>query len=132
MEPMETKKLKRVVLAMVTAWLVGSGAAHAQNFVEGTEDLDFDRPESWAMKFYASLSLLTSMGVPERMGAGTIDLGFDGEFEIEDSPRALRLKDASRDFRGGRVRSVKGILNRGGGRIEIRTGSGEVSIQASR
>lgn len=62
----------------------------------------------------------------------TIDLGFDGEFEIEDSPRALRLKDASRDFRGGRVRSVKGILNRGGGRIEIRTGSGEVSIQASR
>ncbi|GMQ81308.1 MAG: hypothetical protein BMS9Abin05_0739 [Rhodothermia bacterium] len=62
----------------------------------------------------------------------TIDLGFDGEFDTEDSPRALRLKDMSRDIRRGRMRSVKGILNSGGGRIKIRTDSGDVSIEASR
>ncbi|MCZ6757666.1 MAG: DUF4097 family beta strand repeat-containing protein [Bacteroidetes bacterium] len=62
----------------------------------------------------------------------SIDLGFDGEFETQDSPRSLRLKEMKQGLRRGRVRSVKGILNRGGGRIEIRTGSGEVSIDASR
>ena len=59
-------------------WLVAPAATFAQNLIGGTEELEFDRPESWGMKFFASLSLLTSMGVPERMGAGTIDLGFEG------------------------------------------------------
>lgn len=116
MEPMETRKLKRIVLAMVTAWLVGSAAAHAQNVVEGTEELDFDRPESWAMKFYASLSLLTSMGVPERMGAGTIDLGFEGAIvpQLSDDQRRVgfdgtKLENLNRTHFFGRVRAHIGL-----------------------
>jgi len=75
MQAMKPKALKRTLVA---ACLALSTSGSAQNVFDGTEELDFDRTESWAMKYFASLSLLTSMGVPERMGAGTIDLGFEG------------------------------------------------------
>ena len=68
----------KTAMVVMAVWLAAAGATVAQNVIGGTEDLEFDRPESWGMKFFASLSLLTSMGVPERMGAGTIDLGFEG------------------------------------------------------
>lgn len=41
------------------------------------EQLDFDRPEAWAMKFFASASLLTSLGDVERREPGSIALGFE-------------------------------------------------------
>ncbi len=48
-------KTAQVVIAL---WLVAPGAAFAQNVIGGTEDLEFDRPESWGMKFFASLSTI--------------------------------------------------------------------------
>lgn len=60
----------------------------------------------------------------------SIELGFDGEFDPSDSPRSLRLNNMTQDVRQGRVRSVKGVLNSGGGRIEIKTGFGDVTIDA--
>ena len=42
-------------LVVMAVWLVAPGAALAQNVIGGTEDLEFDRPESWGMKFFASL-----------------------------------------------------------------------------
>ncbi len=68
----------KTAMVVMAVWLVAPAATFAQNLIGGTEELKFDRPESWGMKFFASLSLLTSMGIPERMGAGTIDLGFEG------------------------------------------------------
>jgi hypothetical protein len=108
--------LKRIVTALVAISLLDASASSAQNLVEGTEELDFDRPESWAMKFYASLSLLTSMGVPERMGAGTIDLGFEGGIvpQLSDDQRRVgfdgtKLENLNRTRFFGRVRAHIGL-----------------------
>ena len=59
---------KVVGLVVILLFLGATPAAQAQGVIDVTEELDFDRPESWAMKYFASLSLLTGMGVPERMG----------------------------------------------------------------
>ena len=73
--------LGRSVLALGAVLAVAPAApARAQFVVATTETLDFDRPESWGMKYYASLALLTSMGVPEKRAGGTIDLGFEGSY----------------------------------------------------
>ncbi len=42
----------------------------------GAEDIDFDRPEAWAMKYFAGVTLLTPL-TAGRPGAGDVDLGFD-------------------------------------------------------
>lgn len=113
---MGTSTSKRV-LAVTFSWLLaGAGTLHAQNFVEATEELDFDRPESWAMKYYASLALMTGMGVPERMGAGTIDLGFEGGIvpQLDENQRRVgfdgtKLEDLNRTRVFGRVRAHIGL-----------------------
>ena len=47
-------------------WLSAAVPRAPSPLVAETETLDFDRPESWGMKYYASLALLTSMGAPEK------------------------------------------------------------------
>lgn len=88
----------------------------AQPLVEFTEELDFDRPESWAMKYYASLALLTGIGVPERMGPGAIDVGFEGGFvpQLDDDQRRVgfggtKLEDLNRTHFFGRARGRIGL-----------------------
>ena len=66
--------LTRERLVAIVVLLTASAApARAQIVLGDTETLDFDRPESWGMKYYASLALLTSMGVPERKAKGEVD-----------------------------------------------------------
>ena len=109
----------KTAMVVMAVWLVAPGAALAQNVIGGTEDLEFDRPESWGMKFFASLSLLTSMGVPERMGAGTIDLGFEGGFvpQLSEEQRRIgfngtKLENLNRSRFFGRVRGHIGLSTR--------------------
>jgi len=106
----------RVVAAFVAMWLSGTGLARAQSVLEVTEELGFDRTESWAMKFFASLPILTSMGVPERMGAGTIDLGFEGSTvpQLSESERRVgfdgtKVEDLNRTRFFGRARAHIGV-----------------------
>ncbi len=49
--------------AFLGLWLIRAGAAHAQQPLEDRARLAFDRPESWAMKYFTSLSLPTGMGL---------------------------------------------------------------------
>lgn len=51
--------------------------ASAQQVIEVEEELDFDRPESWAMKYFASVALPSTIRAPERLGPGAILLGFE-------------------------------------------------------
>lgn len=106
----------KTAMVVMAVWLVAPGAALAQNVIGGTEEVEFDRPESWGMKFFASLSLLTSMGVPERMGAGTIDLGFEGGFvpQLSEEQRRIgfngtKLENLNRSRFFGRVRGHIGL-----------------------
>jgi hypothetical protein len=64
------------------------------------------------MKFYASMALLTSMGVPEPMGAGTIDLGFEGTVvpRLKEDQRRVgfegtKVEDLNRTRFFGRIRA---------------------------
>ena len=71
-------KLARLVLAAGVVLLCG-GAQRvcAQPALEGTEIIDFDRPEAWAMKRSASLALLTALGPPRNREAGSVELGLE-------------------------------------------------------
>ncbi|REJ75150.1 MAG: hypothetical protein DWQ36_06280 [Acidobacteria bacterium] len=71
---------RRATLATAAAALalaLGALPASAQPVLEGTEELDFDRPEAWAMKFFSAASLLTSVGAAAEMQPGAVDLGFE-------------------------------------------------------
>jgi opacity protein-like surface antigen len=100
-----------VVLAVAPA-----PPARAQSVVATTETLDFDRPESWGMKYYASLALFTSMGVPQARAAGTIELGFEGSSvpQMSDEQRRLgfggtKLEDVNKTSFFGRIRGSVGV-----------------------
>jgi len=109
--------LGRCVLVLAVALVVVSATpARAQFVVAETETLDFDRPESWGMKYYASLALLTSMGVPEKRAAGTIDLGFEGSYvpQMSDEARRIgfngtKLEDVNKTSFFGRIRGSVGL-----------------------
>jgi len=101
---------------MVLLFLGTTPAAQAQGVIEITEELDFDRPESWAMKYFASLSLLTGMGVPQRMGGGAFALGFEGGFvpQLDDEQRRVgfhgtKLEDVNKTRFFGRLRAAVGL-----------------------
>ncbi len=107
----------RYVLVLVVALVMASATpARAQFVVAERETLDFDRPESWGMKYYASLALLTSMGVPERRAAGVVDLGFEGSYvpQMSDEQRRMgfngtKLEDVNKTRFFGRVRGSVGL-----------------------
>jgi opacity protein-like surface antigen len=99
------------VLAATTA-----APARAQFVVAETETLDFDRPESWGSKYYASLALLTSMGAPEKRAAGQVDLGFEGSYvpQMSDEERRIgfggtKLEDVNKTKFFGRIRGSVGL-----------------------
>ncbi|MGH9390945.1 MAG: hypothetical protein ACRD1Z_15115, partial [Vicinamibacteria bacterium] len=103
-------------LSLALSLLLFSKAALAQPLIEATEKLEFDAPESWAMKYYASLALLTGMGVPEAMGAGKIDVGFEGGFvpQLNEDQRrvgfgGVKVEDLNRTPFFGRVRGRIGL-----------------------
>ncbi len=84
--------------------------------VADTERLDFDRPESWAMKYYASLSLLTGAGVPRERHAGEIDLTLEGgsvpQLSIEERRVGFdgtKVEDVNKTRMFGRLRGTLGI-----------------------
>src|SRR5260370_4949451 len=90
-------------MAFLGLWLIRPGAAHAQQPLEDRARLAFDRPESWAMKYFTSLSLPTGMGVPERLGGGKIEVGFEGGLvpQLSDDQRrvgfdATKLEDVNK------------------------------------
>jgi hypothetical protein len=108
-------KRSLATLSLTLAVSVVPGLARAQVF-ESTEALAFDRTESWAMKYYASLSLFTGMGVPDRMGKGAIDLGFEGSTvpQLSEDQRRVgfegtKVEDLNRTHFFGRVRGRIGL-----------------------
>jgi hypothetical protein len=90
--------------------------ARAQFVVAETETLDFARPESWGMKYYASLALLTGMGAPHALGAGELELGLEGGYvpQLSDVQRRIgfrgtKLEDVNKTSVFGRLRGGVGL-----------------------
>jgi hypothetical protein len=108
------KAIERTVLFGLC--LLGANAAQAQQTIRDVVPLAFDRPESWAMKYFTALSLPTAMGPPERLGGGTVEVGFEGAFvpQLSDDERRVgfdgtKLEDVNRTRLLGRFRATVGL-----------------------
>lgn len=60
----------------VVCLLCAPATAQVEIF-DPVQDLDFDDPEAWAMKFFTSVSLLSSLGPVDRPAAGDVDVGME-------------------------------------------------------
>jgi len=70
------RTLRRLVLALVAATAAARGVlAHAGE--DETERLRFDRPEAWAMQYFASASILTGLGPPSTRDPWSLDLALE-------------------------------------------------------
>ena len=105
------------VAGILSLVLLASAPVRAQQVViDETENLAFDRPEAWGMKYYASLGILTSMGAPPRRAPGEVGLGFEGATvpQLSDEERRLgfngtKLEDVNRTSFFGRLRGSVGL-----------------------
>ena len=82
---MNRTALKRLMIRlfwMVFAALVFAGPTSAQ-VIEGTDQLDWDRPEAWAMKYFNSVSILTGLGPPVARETWAFSVGL----ELDSIPR---------------------------------------------
>jgi hypothetical protein len=80
------------------AWIVASSAGAAalfighssagQQLLTGTQDLSFDRPESWALKYTASETLPIGLGPPRSVAAWSFKVGL----EIANLPRLSKAQ----------------------------------------
>lgn len=93
-----------------------AGRARAQEVVDVTEELDFERPESWAMKYFASLVQPTGMGVTEELGKGGLSLGFEGGVvpQLSEEERRVgfngtKVEDLNKSRVFGRLRGAIGL-----------------------
>ncbi|MCU0233364.1 MAG: hypothetical protein MUE90_04955 [Thermoanaerobaculales bacterium] len=70
---------RRGLVAALAALLAMTAAAPAasQTVIDEVEELDWDRPEAWAMKYYNSVSLLTGLGPPRAREPWTFELGLE-------------------------------------------------------
>ncbi len=73
-KPMTTNRLSRLLLALLCLLPVETDA---QSVIDFREELDFDRPEAWALKYFSGATLFTGLGVPERRQAGSVELGLE-------------------------------------------------------
>jgi opacity protein-like surface antigen len=105
-----------LTLLVAVLGVAAPARAPAQLVVADTERLGFDRPESWGMKYYASLALFTGLAAPQERAAGEIDLGFEGGDvpQLNDGERRIgfdgtKLEDVNKTSFFGRFRGSLGL-----------------------
>jgi hypothetical protein len=110
-----------VLLCLVCA-LLAPGLASAQGApppplpLDDVEEMDFDRPESWAMAYFATVSLLTGMGTARDLEVGTIELALEGGWipSLSEDQRRVgfigdKVEDLNRNSAFGRLRATVGL-----------------------
>jgi len=113
------------LVAGAAAWLtlasaMPNGALAQEPLGYGTPDdpgkIGFDRPESWAMKYFTSVSLLTGLGVPGAVGEGNVVVALEGGFipTLSDEQRTVgfngvKLEDLNKTSAFGRIRVTLGL-----------------------
>jgi hypothetical protein len=98
---------------------LGARSASAQDgpiLSDPVEVLDFDAPESWAMKYFSSASLLTALGPTVARERGAVELALEGIWvpELSEDQRRVgfggfKVEDISRTELFGRVRAAFGV-----------------------
>lgn len=75
-----TRPLSVLMLAVVLIFLLGTPSIWAQAVLSDVERLEFDRPEAWAMSYFNSISLFTSIGVPNHRDPWEVEVGFEADW----------------------------------------------------
>lgn len=63
-----------VLLASIVV-VASTPRLYAQTVVEGTQALQFDRPDVWARTYFTSVTILGGCGAPREIDAGTLEVG---------------------------------------------------------
>ncbi len=110
-----------VAVTVASLTLGGAAAAAAADppVVRFDEDLRFDRPEAWAMKYFASVALDTGFGVPRSRAAGSVEAGL----EIGHIPR-LDPDEVRVGFRGSKQEDLNKAPVLARPRVEVGLGGG--------
>jgi hypothetical protein len=92
----------RFVLAVAVAMAsVGARAAETPmpTTLTGSENVDFDRPEAWAMKYLASTTLMTSFGPPRDLRLLHPRLGFEAGWipSVSDEQRTVGFNGTKKE-----------------------------------
>ena len=80
---------------------LAAAPAAAQPVLRDDEELAFDRPEAWAMKWFAAVTLHDGLGGPDDLAAGEVELGFDAGWVP-----SLSEEDRRVGFRGTKVEDI--------------------------
>lgn len=117
-----TCTLRTVLVAATLATLAGGlapSAVPAQTRIAPEEDLDFDRPESWAMKYFGSLVVMTGLGGPPELEPGGFELALEGGWvpTLSEEERTVgflgqKEEDINRTSVFGRLRLTAGLPGR--------------------
>jgi hypothetical protein len=104
---------RRAALAL---WLLVAGGAAGQETIDAFEELDFDRPEAWGMKFAAAVTAFTAVEAPRSRDPGTFELGMEAASVPSLSTEERRIgfvgtkvEDIDRVEAIGRVRAAIGL-----------------------
>ena len=69
----------RVLVAgcVIVAGMPRSAAAQTPPGAAPVERLSFDRPESWAMKYFTTTTILNGLETPDQLAAGSVAIGLE-------------------------------------------------------
>ncbi len=110
-----TKGKSVLICCILTMYLVAEPTG-AQNELRIDEEIDFNRTESWAMKYFASVNLFTGLGVPRGLDPGSVEIGFELDWvpRLSESERTVgfdgtKTEDLNRTEVFGRPRLEIGL-----------------------
>ena len=75
--PSRRRALAALAAALALAVSAVPAAGQEPPVFSPTEELSFDDPESWAMAWFGSVTVLTGFGVPEPLDPGALELGLE-------------------------------------------------------
>lgn len=66
-----------LVSTIILLGLATAAPLHAQDVIDATEEISFDRPEAWAMKWFASITQFTAVGPPRHREPWQLEIGLE-------------------------------------------------------
>jgi len=85
LEPLTDVRRRTGILRLMGCMAVGTGLlvgvstpAAAQMVMNSVDHLTFDRPESWALKYFTSATLLAGLETPRTQKPGSVSIGIEG------------------------------------------------------
>ena len=110
------RSFRALAAGLVLLGGLAAAPAAGQPVLRDDEELDFDRPEAWAMAWFAALTLHDGLGGPSDLEAGEVALAFDAgwipslsEEERRVGFRGNKVEDLNRTAFVGRPRLAVGL-----------------------